>query len=268
MLRGVSLERNAARQHFVEDDPQRINIRPLIRLFALHLLGRHVFRRPDHHPSARDPFASERPGDPEVHDPGVPVLVDHDVLRLEVPVDDPQTMGLGQSLAELLGDRDGPAYAERARLADEPLQVLARNILHGDEGRALGPAQVEHPADVAVTDLPGEFQLVRETLDRLPIEGDLRLEELEGDLLLDVGVVDLVDASHAAVAQFLDDLVAAGESGARGEFVDGCLKSLRYVRKMALRRRKLGAALSAEFQGIWIVGMAGRALVGQTNPLL
>ena len=37
------------------------------------------------------------------------------------------------------------------------------------------------------------------------------LRSLRAIFSLIVGVVDLVDASHAAVAQLLDDLVAAGE---------------------------------------------------------
>ena len=113
--RRVALERHTARHHLEEDDPQRIDIRALVDLLPLDLLRRHVLRRPDHHPGARDPFPPERPGDPEVHDPGVPVLVHHDVLGLQVAVDDPEVMGLRQAFAHLLGDRNGPARPELAR---------------------------------------------------------------------------------------------------------------------------------------------------------
>ena len=63
----------------------------------------------------------------------------------------------------------------------------------------------------SVGDLPGELELVVEALDRLPVRGDLGLDELERDLLVELLVDDLVDPAHAAVAQLLDDLVAAGE---------------------------------------------------------
>ena len=120
--------------------------------------------------------------------------------------------------------RPAPSWPD---LPDELLQVLARHELHGDEGRALGLAQVEHPADVAVADLPGELELVREALDGLLVQGDLGPQELEGDLLLDIRVEDLIDPAHAAVAQLLDDLVAAGEGGACGQLMDGRLKGFR-----------------------------------------
>ena len=113
------------------------------------------------------PLAGHGPGDAEVHDPRIAVLVDHDVLGLQVAMDDAQMMGLHQAFADLLGDRHGPARPELAGLPDEFLQILAGNELHGDEGRALGLAQVEHPADVPVADLAGELQLVREALDGL-----------------------------------------------------------------------------------------------------
>ena len=115
----------------------------------------------------------------------LPVLVDHDILGLEVAVDDPES-GLPPALRR-------PAWRWRLLcppqvpvLPDQPLQVLPRHILHGDESRALGLAQVEHPADVPVADLSGQLQLVREALDGLLVQGDLGPDKLEGDLLLDV----------------------------------------------------------------------------------
>jgi len=50
----------------------------------------------------------------------------------------------------------------------------------------------------------------------------------------------------AAVAELLDDLVAAGEGGAGRQLSDGCLKGLCYDRRMVLGRRELGAATGAE----------------------
>ncbi len=63
-------------------------------------------------------------------------------------------------------------------------------------------------------DLAGELELVPEALDRPQVGGDLGLEELERDILLDLPVEDLVDPAHPALADLLDDLVAVGESPA------------------------------------------------------
>ena len=102
--RRVPLEGQAARQHLEEDDAQRVDVRARVGLLALDLLGRHVLGRPDHHAGARDPLGLDRAGDPEIHDPGVAVAVDHDVLGLEVAVDDAQAVGFRQALADLPGD--------------------------------------------------------------------------------------------------------------------------------------------------------------------
>ena len=106
-------------------------------------------------PAARHAFRPIGPGDPEVHDPGVPLAVDHDVLGLEVPVDDAQAVGFGQPFADLFGDGDRLADAQLADLGPGALEVLARDILHRDEVRAVGLPEVVHPADVLVGDRRG-----------------------------------------------------------------------------------------------------------------
>ncbi|MBP1768180.1 MAG: hypothetical protein H6P98_2295 [Candidatus Aminicenantes bacterium] len=58
-------------------------------------------------PAPRVAFPGERPGDAEVHDPGVAVAVDHDVLGLEVAMDDTLAVGFGQPFRDLAGDGDG-----------------------------------------------------------------------------------------------------------------------------------------------------------------
>ena len=189
--------------------------------------GRHVLRRPDHHPGARDPLALERPGDPEVHDPGVPVLVDEDVAGLQVPMDDSQPVGFFQALADLPGDRHRFPGRQASHLPDQTPEVLPGDVFHGDKVRPRILHELVHLADVPVGDLPGQLELVVEPFDRLLVGGDLRPDELEGDFLIELLVENPVDLAHAAVAQFLDDLVAAGEGRARGQFFKRCLKGLR-----------------------------------------
>ena len=52
-----------------------------------------------------------------------------------------------------------------------------------------------------------------------------------------------------------------------GELADGCLKGFRHDRRMAVDRREMGATLPAEFLGIGIIGVTGRALDGHRGPL-
>lgn len=61
--------------------------------------------------------------------------------------------------------------AERPDLPDEALQILARHKLHREEGAAVGLAEVEQPAHVAVRDAAGQLRLARKALDRVAVRG-------------------------------------------------------------------------------------------------
>src|SRR5690349_6843944 len=66
---------------------------------------------------------------------------------------------------EDLGDREA-RHRDRHRLLDlaQPVldleQVLAPDVLHRDEVRAVDPAELEDLADVRVRELPGDLRLV------------------------------------------------------------------------------------------------------------
>ena len=257
--RRLALEGDPARDHLEEHRPQGVDVGPAVDVAAVRLLRGHVLRRPDDDPGAGDAAGVERAGDAEVHDLGVAVLVDHDVLRLEVAVDDAQPVGLGQPFGDLPGQADGLGLVEVARPADEALEVLAGDVLHGDvDGQPL-LADVVHPADVPVGDLAGQLDLVSEALDDLEVRGDLGLEELEGDDLADLAVVGLVDHAHAALADLLDDLEAAGERGAPLEAPRGGLESGRSRGDGVARGRELTAAAAAETGPLGILVLAARA---------
>jgi hypothetical protein len=192
---------------------------------------------------------------------GAAFLIDHDVLGLEVAVDDTQLVRLLKTVAHLPGDTDRLTGAQPPDLPDKLLEVFAMDILHGDVASALILTQVEHLTDVLVTDLPGEFELVREPLEGPPVQAGFGPDELQGDLLADLGVLDFVDPAHAAVAKFLDDLVTPGKEASCREFLarrlqrfgdpGGPLVSQRgggWLRRWNwFRRRERSRALLAEF---------------------
>ncbi|MBA7675240.1 hypothetical protein ES703_83470 [subsurface metagenome] len=77
-----AFEGNSSGQHLKEDCSQRVNICPLVHLFPLHLLWRHILWRADDHPVRRYAFSLDCAGYPEIHDASVSIAVNHDVLRL------------------------------------------------------------------------------------------------------------------------------------------------------------------------------------------
>jgi len=211
---GLGLEREDARQHEVHCDAQGEDVAALVHGLAIELFGRHVARRPHGVSDLGEPHPLLRPGQPKVHDLDVPLPVDHEILRLQVPVDDTESVDLGQSLADLPGDMEAFLYGQLAQPPDHVAQVLAGDVLHGDEeGRALF-AEVIHPANAGMGDPPGDPQLGPEALDGLLVDGDLGVDEFQGHFFADLGVVDPINAAHAALADLVDHEVSAGEQDA------------------------------------------------------
>jgi len=69
------------------------------------------------------------------------------------------------------------------------------------------------------------------------------------------------------MAQFFDNLVAAGERRARGQLFNGRFKGFRDFGMNVLGRGQLGPALPAEWLGLRILSLTFRASDGQCIPL-
>ena len=108
------------------------------------------------------------PGDAEVGDLHPALVVDDDVLRLDVAVDDVLAMREAQRLEDLHGDRDqqcsgrSGAYLTMISLSGPPLEVL-----HGDVVGALGLAPVVDLDDVGVVEAGRAARLAAEALHEL-----------------------------------------------------------------------------------------------------
>jgi hypothetical protein len=67
---------------------------------------------------------------------------------------------------------------------------------------------------MGVADLARQPELVVEALEGGAVGGDLRPDKLQGDLFVELFIQGAVDSPHPAMAQLLDDLVAAGKEAA------------------------------------------------------
>ena len=149
-------------------------------------------------------FRFERAGDPEVHDLGISLAVDHDVAGLEVAMDDAQPVGLGQPVADLPGDGN-------RRSEGKLLDLLIRLFRSSPATYSMvmkdvpGFAQVVHAADIAVRDHAGDLEFLAESVDRLPVRGNIGLDELQGDFLADLFVFDPIDLADGERPQLVTD---------------------------------------------------------------
>ncbi len=213
--RVVAGERALARERFVERRGERELIRAGAELARRERLGGAVRRRPEHRAGSRQ-LRVGQPRDPEVGDFRA-VARQHDVLGLDVAVDDARFVRRGERVAEVarhlydVFDRDRPVgdpVAER-----RPFDVLEDEV---EPDRLLLP-HVEERHEVRVGDRRRGARLVlhprEELLARLRGDAEIVAQDLDRDVTPEDGVAGEQDAPHAAEPELAHDRVAAYLSG-------------------------------------------------------
>ena len=193
------------------------------------LLGRHVEGRADEVPllgelAAEDArpgqegearvFAGEGEGrglvgagEAEVHDPDPTVVADHDVLGLDVAVDQAGSVGGREALTD--GEEDLEDRRPRRRVSLEPgVEGEAVDELHRQVDLVLVRADVVDRDDVGVRELGHRLGLALEASAGVGVG---RQQELERDLAIELRVVRGVDHPHPALADEVEDDVAADD---------------------------------------------------------
>ena len=227
----------------VEEHHRAVQIAPYVNLVALaaRLLGGHVRRRADEGAHTRRvharplalgalghgqrplgagggvPLRRDRLGDAPVHEHHLPEPAHHDVGRLDVAVHHALGMGVLERVQEAEEELDphlGGVLREVGRIArgellDDRLERLPLDVLHHEE---VAP-QLVHPHvvdghDVRVLEAADGADLVHEARERRRA-GDVGQEALDGDLPVDVVVLDQDHLAHPARAEELRRLVAA-----------------------------------------------------------
>ena len=225
----LALEGQDARHALVGDDSQGPEVGAVVDVAEpARLLGRHVVRRSQDGArlgAARETFFARGRldlGDAEVEHLGDLVVVvgganEEDVLRLEVPVDDPRVVRALQGAAHVADDPRRLAQRDRPQSLDSLVERLAQQELHD---------HVRSPVvgDAVVEDLDGVLALDRRRRARFGHEpcasffalDVLGVDELDGDTRPEAGVPPLPHRAHAAAADQAKDLVLAGDQSFYG----------------------------------------------------
>jgi hypothetical protein len=199
--RGVALVGPPPREQLEGEHTERVAVAGRPGLLASRLLRREVAGGADHRSRHRQRVEAGRAGDAEVGDVHAPLRVEQEVPRLHVAMDDPAGVcgveragSLVEPLERLLG-RDGP-------LPQPLLQRAAGEVLHDDEGPAVGLADVEDRHDVGCARKPrrGE-RLAGEPLPDGRVLCEPLGEDLDRHLPIEHGVERKQDVAHAAVTE-------------------------------------------------------------------
>jgi hypothetical protein len=207
-----AVEGLAARDQLVEHHAQAIlvGMRADGLRLAPRLLGSHVGGRAQQRALGRHRRVLVQPlRQAEVEDPRPAPLVQHDVLRLDVAVDHPLSVRVGQGPRQL-ADPAGrpPEVAGALLLLDHLGQRPPRNELRGDVVVLAGAAALEDGDDVRVVEVGRRLALAEEPLDERPLVGG-ELGDLQCDRAVEDRVVGEVDGAEAALTQRPFQLEAA-----------------------------------------------------------
>ena len=213
-----------ADQRVVHQQPERVDVGAVIDRLPLRLFRRHVFERPDHGAErgrGAGAGAADRSRDPEIHDQRAIVGRDHDVLGLQIAVDDADLVGRLQPGRDLFRDRQRLGHGQLS-LPPQPVgEVLPFDKRHREVLDAVELAEIVDPDDVFVGDLAGQDELALEAaLDLaggLDVVEDLGADDFERHRHAELRVPRLIDDAHAAGAEDADDVVARPEGLPRGQ---------------------------------------------------
>ncbi len=136
---------------------------------------------------------------------------EEDIGGLEVAVDEATLVRIGQGPAHAGDDRQrlGVRHADKVRCAQDAIERLAGQVLHGQVHHRAVAVEVIDRHDIAMRQ---RLRLARLTLQRdqrFRMTAELHIEDLDGDVGLAVRGLELaqveclVDRSHAAHAQAL-----------------------------------------------------------------
>mmetsp|Transcript_37512 Transcript_37512/g.107671 ORF Transcript_37512/g.107671 Transcript_37512/m.107671 type:complete len:212 (-) Transcript_37512:439-1074(-) len=115
-------------------------------------------------------------GEPEVRQHGMPGLVEHDVVRLQVPEDDLALVQVAEGEQQLRGVELGEGLLQAPLSADQLLQIPIRAVLQHQDQERRGLEGVVQGHDVGVADVGEDVALSL----RIPLEilrADLALLE-------------------------------------------------------------------------------------------
>ena len=205
----VAVKGQSAREHLIEHDADGIDVGLAVGDVSSRLLGRDVVNRADRlvgH-GARRLVGKAR--DAEVGHLDGAVLQQHDVLRLDVAVNDAALMRVLQRLEDLGGEVQHVLPLDDTLTVDILLESDAVDIFHDDILDHIAEADIIDLDDVRMRKHRDRLGFVLEAADEFLIVEVLVLEDFDSDLAVVDGVVAAVDICHAADADQLVNFIAS-----------------------------------------------------------
>ena len=178
----VGVERRRPTEQLVQQNADRVEVRPDVDFVAASLFRRHVLGGAHHVIVVGVVRGGDGAGEAEVGQHRLPVHpIDHDVAGLDVAMDQPLAMSCSQTLEHLIDDGES-FFARQLRRAMQPLgKRFALNKLHRIKVSARVLADKKNRHDVRVSQPRGGAGFRLKLLDEVRIATETRRENFDGD---------------------------------------------------------------------------------------
>ena len=147
--------------------------------------------------------------------------LEQDVVRLHVAVHDAASVRVGERPRHLAQHARRVGRRERAARAESLAERLALHVAHDEEDEAARLADAMDRDDVRVREAGRRARLAQESLARLGGAREVRRQDLDGDVAIELHVAREVDDAHAAAAELALERVLAGQGGLQVEELGG-----------------------------------------------
>jgi hypothetical protein len=149
---------------------------------------------------------------PEVHQHRLPVRANDDVLRLDVPVDDPLAVTVRQSAQQLVGPLQHLLLGQSALPLDAMIQTLTLDEVHHQVSVAAFLEEVGHPHQMRMVQASQDHGLLLELLTQLGqslgIQAGLRDHLLQRHHNVKTHIPSAINRPHTSLPQQGYDTVA------------------------------------------------------------
>ena len=178
--------------------------------------------------AAADGFAEgiagvDDPGQSQVQHSDRPGVVEHEVARLDVAVDNPQGMGGPEPAGRVNEAVDGLGDRHRAALADDAVEVAPLDVVHDQRnGRRDLLLGVLSGHEVGMLEAAGGLDLATKPHDGIAVARERRRQDLERAHCSQPAMSRLEDDAHPSLPELVEDEIVADQEAAAFLLVDGC----------------------------------------------
>src|ERR1051325_7711001 len=207
----LAAKRKSPCGELVENNAKGKQVGPMIDLFALNLLGRHVRRRPDGASCPGQMGGSPQPRQSKVRDLDLPIFGQHHVIGLHVAMNDAPLVSMAQTLRGLdpvLNDiLQWKFLAGEVKGFDRRLERSAPEVFENEELSPLYVIHLEDCCDMRVVERGDRLSLLLKSFERVGKLQKVFGKELDGHDAVESLVPGFIDHAHAPLAQLLEDLI-------------------------------------------------------------